>query len=146
MKKWLLFALTLVPLAAGHLIDITTLVPVVGSAAFYLVPLAATAFWFWLGRQYAKTDWGPGRAMLIGNAIGLISLVLYLWQFELQSSETRDVFWAGLSQKYFTATPLFLLGRFARLFPHPVTVLMLLAFLLLAAVFAWGFFSGRKEK
>ena len=44
MKKCQLFAMTFVPIAAGHLIDITKLVPVAGSVTFYLVPLAALIY------------------------------------------------------------------------------------------------------
>lgn len=146
MKKVILIALTLVPFAAGHIVDITALVPVAGAVAFYALPFAVLGFLFWLGGQYAKAGFGPGAALLLGNAAGLCSLALFLWQFEWQTSETRDLFWAGLSQKYFTAAPQFLLGPVARVFPHPVTVLELLSFLLMAAVFALGFFRARKAK
>ncbi len=146
MKKALLVALTLVPVAAGHLIDITALVPVAGGVCFYALPFAVLAFLFWLGRRYAGTGWAPGAALLLGNAAGLCSLALYLWQFEWQGAETRSTLLAGLSQKYFTAVPLFLLGPVARRLPHPVTALMLLSFLLMAAVFALGFFTVRKAR
>ncbi len=146
VKKFLLIAMTLVPFAAGHLMDVMLLVPVAGTLTFYLVPLAVLWFLFWLGRQYAGTDWGPGRALLFGNAAGLLSLALYLWQFEGQNAEERSLLLAGLSQKYFTAAPQYLLGPVARLFPRPVTALEAFSFLLLAGVFALGFFTGRKAK
>ena len=51
MKKSALFLLTLVP---GEwldiLINVLIMVPVIGAAGFYLLPLLTTAFWMYLGR------------------------------------------------------------------------------------------------
>ena len=55
-------------------------------------------------------------AILIGNATGIISLLIYLWQFLLVTSENRSVFLASLSQMYNASTPGYLFGGIARLF------------------------------
>ena len=54
MKKSVLFLLTLVPVAVGALANVLLTVPVIGAAGFYLLPLVTTAFWIYLGRQYAR--------------------------------------------------------------------------------------------
>lgn len=147
MKKWLLVLLTLVPILAGYLIDVTALVPVVGELLFYLLPLIVVAFWFWLGGQYAGTDWGAAASILIGSATGILSLAVYLWQFVVLDSQARSMVWAGFSQLYASAAPIYLVAMLARLFPAgaAVTALEVLALLLMTGVFAGGYFWRKRH-
>lgn len=66
MKKWILISLTLVPFIAGHIINSTLTIPVLGVALYYVLPLLTTVFWFWLARQYAR-NWRTIPALLVGN-------------------------------------------------------------------------------
>ena len=109
MKKSELVLLTFVPVLVGYLINAAFFIPVIGTLLFYILPIVVLAFWFWLGSQYSKTDWGMVPSILIGSATGVLSLALYLWQFLGQSDETRNMNLAVLSQMYSAATPGYLL-------------------------------------
>ena len=109
MKKSVLFLLTLVPVVVGYLVNVLIMVPVVGIAGFYLLPLLTTAFWIYLGRQYARR-WRTVPALLIAHAVGFCSLLVYLWQFLLETDETRNLTLAVFSQMFSASTPLYLFG------------------------------------
>jgi len=116
MKKNRLILLIFVPILAGYLVNILVVVPVVGMLLFYGLPLLISVFWFGLGRQYVRSGWRPIPAIAFANAPGVVSLLLYLWQFVLETDETRNMFLAGLSQMFSASTPLYLFGRLAMLF------------------------------
>ena len=90
------------------------MVPVIGAAGFFLLPLLTTAFWIYLGRQYARR-WRTVPALLIAHAVGFCSLLVYLWQFLLETDETRNLTLAVSSQIFSASTPLYLFGGLARL-------------------------------
>lgn len=153
MKKPVLLLLTLVPVLAGYLINLSAMIPVLGQLVYALLPLPTLVFWFWLGRQYARTDWTALQALLFGSASGWICLALYVWQFWFCSDQTRNLTLAALSQMYTVAAPGWLLGRLAVRFepvpgeigPVSLLALQLLSLLFLILVFAAGFFLGRKK-
>lgn len=116
MKKSNLVLLSFVPILVGYFINLTILLPVIGMISLYVLPLVTTAFWFYLGRQYVRAGWKPVPAILIGNAVGIVSLLIYLWQFLLITDEARNLFLAGASQMFSAATPAWLLARIAILF------------------------------
>ena len=93
------------------------MVPVVGMAGFYLLPLFTTVFWFFLGKQYVhKCKTVP--AILIAHTVGFCSLLIYLWQFLLETDATRNLALAAFSQMFSASTPLYLIGRIAVLFEN----------------------------
>lgn len=92
------------------------MLPVIGMTAFYLLPLLTTVFWFWLGSQYAHSSWKAIPAILIGNATGIVSILVYIWQFLFETDETRNIALAVASQMFTASTPMYLFGRFAILF------------------------------
>ena len=153
MKKLILILLTLVPILAGWLINVTLLVPVLGELMFYVFPILVLVFWFRLGGRYAETDWGAVPAILIGSATGILSLAIYLWQFVGLDEASRNVGLAVWSQMYSAATPGYLYGRLAYLFearPNYAgmaahVAMQVIAVVLMATVFAAGFFRSRKR-
>lgn len=90
------------------------MVPVIGMAGFYLLPLVTTVFWFFLGKQYAR-KWKVAPAVLIAHTVGVCSLLIYLWQFLLETDVTRSMTLAVFSQMFSASTPLCLFGGIARL-------------------------------
>ncbi len=100
MKKPILVLLTFVPVIAGSVLNRTILIPGIGTLLYYVLPLLTTAFWFWIGIQFARSAWKTIPAILIGNATGVGSLLVYLWQVFLTSDETRNMELMGLSQMY----------------------------------------------
>ena len=153
MKKSQLVLLTLVPIVVGWLINAAIIIPVIGSLMFYVLPYAVLVFWFWLGKQYAKCDWNFLISIVVSSATGIISLVLYIWQFLFETDETRSLFIAGLSQMYCASTPSHLFGRLANLFesqPHYIgrasfLALQVISVVLMLVIFICGYIKGRKE-
>lgn len=116
MKKRTLVLLTFVPIIVGYIINLTVLLPGIGMLILYVLPLLTTVFWFWLGIQFAHTTWKTIPEILIGNATGIISIPVYLWQFLLETDETRNMALAGFSQMFSASAPGYLLARIAILF------------------------------
>lgn len=138
MKKSILVLLTLVPVIVGYAINWLLSVPGLSVLPLYLLPLLTTVFWFYLGRQYAKTDWNAVLSVLIGNAVGLVSLLLYIWQFLLETDETRNIVLAVLSQMFMAAVPTYLFGRIPNLFetqPNYAGIATMTALEVLSVVF-----------
>lgn len=152
MKKNVLISLSLVPVIVGYLVNALIMVPVLGMACFYLLPLLTTAFWFYLGKQYAAR-WKFVPAVLIAHIVGVCSLLTYLWQFLLETDETRNPALAGFSQLFSASTPLYLFGWLARLAesqPNHIgsatmTAMQVIALIYMVIVFCIGFYLGKKE-
>lgn len=151
MRKRTLVVLSWTPLLIGWVINLVMANFGVSFFVFYILPFLTAIFWFLLGRQFGKTDWNAPMAILIGNAAGLVSLLLYLWQFWLVSDENRSMFLAGLSQMFAASAPTYLFGGLATLFePDPNTIgrvsfltLQVLGVLLMIVVFTAGYWFGR---
>ena len=146
MKKTTLILLLFVPIIAGYVVNILIMVPVLGMLLFYALPWFTTVFWYRLGRSYIRHGWKPLSAVALSTAPGVISLLLYLWQFLLETDETRSMFLAGLSQMFSASTPLYLFGGLARLFESQpnyagrasLVALQVIALVYMIAVFAAG--------
>ena len=117
------------------------------------LPLLVLAFWFYLGRQYANTAWNAISSILIGNAVGIVSLALYVWQFIFETDETRNLSVAAFSQMFTAGTPMYLWGGIARLFETQpnyagrtaMTALQVISLLVMMLVFAGGYFWQKKK-
>lgn len=116
MQKSVLILLSFVPSIIGYILNLLLGVPVIGIAGFYLLPLLTTAFWFYLGKQYAHSAWKTISSILISHSVGICSLLIYLWQFFLETEETRNMILAGSSQMFSASTPMYLFGWLAILF------------------------------
>lgn len=153
MKKSVLISLSLVPVIIGYLINALLMVPALGTACFYLLPLLTTVFWFYLGKQYADR-WKFVPAVLLAHAVGICSLLIYLWQFLLETDGTRNAALAGFSQMFSASTPLYLFGWLARLAesqPNHIgsatmAALQVIALVYMMLVFCIGFYLGKREK
>lgn len=111
MKKANLFILTFVPLIAGCSVQMAGTAKNFGTAVLLIVPLLTTVFWLWLGTRYARSSWGLTASVLMGNAVGILSLLVYLWQFLLETDQTRNMVLASVSQMFTLSTPTFLLYK-----------------------------------
>ncbi len=148
--KLLLILLTLVPILTGHIINWSISLATIGTVILYIVPLAVVVFWFWLGTRYSKTNWKPIVAILIGNLTGILSLLLYVWQFLLVSDENRDFALAGLSQMFTTSVPVYLyssiVGLFANLFGgNYMLTIIVIALIIMIIIFTLGYLFGKKS-
>lgn len=154
MKKSVLILLTFVPIVVGILINWLFFVPQIRMIAFYFLPLLVLAFWFYLGRQYANTTWKALPSVLIGNAVGIVSVALYVWQFIFETDETRNLSVAVFSQMFTAGTPLYLWSGIARLFetrPNyagraTMTAMQVIALLVMILVFTGGYFWQKSKR
>ena len=135
------------------IVNVLIMVPVIGMAGFYLLPLLTTAFWFYLGKQFAR-KWEPVPAVLIAHTVGICSLLVYLWQFLLETDETRSLTLAGFSQMFSASTPLYLFGRIARLVERQpnyagratMVAMQVIALVYMTIVFCIGIYWEKKRK
>ncbi len=153
MKKSVLVLLSFVPVIVGYLVNVLLTVPGIGMAGFYLLPLAATGFWFYLGKQYARCTWKTVPAILIAHAAGICLLLLYLWQFLIETDQTRSLVLAGLSQMFAASTPMYLFSWLAVLFESQpnyagrttFVALQVIALAYMMIIFSAAFFRERKK-
>ena len=153
MKKSVLILLTLVPLIVGYLVNVLIMVPKIGMVIFYLLPLCTTAFWGCLGKQYAR-KWKTLPAVLIAHIVGVCSLLVYLWQFLLETDETRNIRLAALSQMFSAATPLYLFGGIAQLVESQPdyagiatsVAMQVIALIYMMIVFCIGIYLEKRKK
>ena len=152
-NKKILIPLTFIPIIIGYLINRTIMLPHIGILLFYVLPFIVLIFWYWLGRQYAKTNWKPISAILIGNMTGALSLAMYFWQFVFTNDESRSSFFAVLSQMFSAAVPTYLFGRIAMLFETQpnyagrttMVVMQIMAVMLMIIIFSVGYFKEKKH-
>lgn len=152
MKKPVLILAALVPVVVGYLANILCKVPLLDPAAFYLLPLLTTVFWFHLGKEYARI-WNPISALLIAHSVGFCSLSVYLWQFLIETDETRNATLAAFSQMYSVSTPQHLFVRLAMRFesqPHYIgkttfAAMQVIALVYLMIVFSIGYYWGKRQ-
>ena len=152
MKKSALVLSALVPVIVGYLVNVLIMVPVIGMAGFYLLPPLTTVFWFYLGKQYARR-WKTVPAVLIAHAVGICSLLIYLWQFLLETDQTRNMALAGFSQMFSASTPLYLFGGVARLVESQpnyagkstMVALQVIALVYMVIVFSIGVYLEKKR-
>ena len=152
MRKSVLLLATLVPLAIGCLINILFTVPVIGMAAYYLLPLVTTVFWFYLGRQYARI-WKAIPAVLLAHALGFCSLLVYLWQLLFETDGTRSPVLTAFSQMFSASTPLYLFNRIAALFESrpnylgtaTMVALQIIALVYMVVVFCIGVYWEKRQ-
>jgi hypothetical protein len=147
-----LAAAALVPVILGYILNMTLIVPFVGSIVYYILPLLTLVLWFWIGSKYGQTNWNILQSILIGNLVGFISLGLYLWQFTVLNDDKRDLFIAGFSQMFTACTNIFTV-RIAILFEAEqnaitqtsATALQYLGLILMVVVFAFGYVYGKRK-
>ena len=153
MKKSVLLLSTLVPVVVGYLVNVLIMVPVIGMASFYLLPLVTTVFWFYMGKQYARR-WKAVSAVLIAHTVGFCSLLVFLWQFLLETDETRNLTLAVFSQMFSASTPLYLFGGIARFFESQpnyagratIVAMQVIALVYMMIVFCIGIYMEKRKK
>lgn len=99
MRKSKLIILSISPILIGCILNyLVLLMPFL----IYLAPFLMIAYWFWVGKEFAKIIKNPIIAILLANSIGIISLLLYYWQFVILQASERNLFISGFSQMFTT--------------------------------------------
>ena len=115
MKTWKLCLLALVPGALGWLSNVllarviflplpAALVNLLIYAALYLPTLATIVFCLWLGRRCGRGKVPFPKYLLCTQWPSVVSLILYIWQFQFVSDAARNTLLAVLGQM--PSTPL----------------------------------------
>lgn len=143
MKKTKLILMAVSPVLIGYLLNfILRFLPFIT----YITPFLMIAYWFWIGTEFAKVLKKPVIAIPLANSIGIISLLLYYWQFVILQAGERNLTIAGFSQM-FTAPLDYISALIFYIFKAPieatsVTTLAMQVFeiILMLIVFSGGFF------
>ncbi|MGI6175485.1 MAG: hypothetical protein ACOYJC_04820 [Christensenellales bacterium] len=109
-QKWMLPLLGISPILLGYLYNWLITLPALASVCTYLVPVLMLVYWLWAGMQFAKYFSSPFCAIMLGNAWGIVSLVLYIWQRLIVSEGQRILFLSAFSQMF--SAPLSMLSAF----------------------------------
>ncbi len=148
MKRSVLVLLTFIPLLIGCLINFSIMVPIIGSASFTLLPIVTTIFWFYLGKKFAQSGWNIITSVLIANATGILSLLIYIWQFWFRTADTRNLVLAALSQYFSLSVPSYLFGWVIGAFGSQSYIHMLtmqiFAVVFMMLVFVCGYWWGKR--
>lgn len=107
--------------------------------------------WYWAGFRYAKRVKNPVLAILGGNALGILSFLIYLWQ-EYGTAKKINALQAA-AQK-FTAPLTMISVRIVMRFSPVVdgvtqvsnTALQAVGLVLMVALFTLAYFSGRQRE
>lgn len=149
MKKYILLLLTLVPIAVGYLSNTLWVIPWLGNLFFTIAPWATLVFWFFLGSKFAETSWNVVVSTLIANVTGILSLVVYVWQFWFVASEARNIPLAMTSQWFSASVPMYFFGRIVLMFTSQTDAIMLamqvISVAVMLLVFLCGYWMGKRR-
>ena len=153
MKKSVLILLTFVPLIIGYVATIMAMYPT-KSIVYYLLIFFSTAFWFWLGILYTRSNWKPIMSVLVAHSVFICSILIYWRQW--QSSITFTPSWVSFSKLFTASTPIvFISEKIAVLCKlKPLVVLkmerhiglQILALVYMIVVFCLGLFIEKNKK
>ncbi len=146
MKKISLVLLGFVPIIVGYLLNIMIMVPVIGMSGFYLLPLLTTVFWFCLGKRCAHSTWKTVSAVFAAHIAGICSLLIYIWQFEIMTDETRNIALAAFSQMFSASAPMYLFGVLIRPFENAMLAMQIISLLYMMFVFTVAIVLEKRKK
>ena|GEM_PF-3106202 len=82
MKRWKHILIAFVPSLIGFALNYSFFLSVgLFSLFFTLSPFAVLFIWGFTGHQFAKWKTSMPYAILVANSVGILSLLLYIWQF-----------------------------------------------------------------
>lgn len=152
MKKVYLIPMILVPALIGYVYNMLLLIPILGTLLLYILPLAMLVYWFWVGSKFAEFNWSLPISILVGNSFGILSLIIYFWQFLFITDSERNLFLAALSQMFTSCTNIFV-ARVAILFEPDknvvgqvsFTAVQILGLIFMMIIFAIGYIWSKKK-
>ncbi|MPM45844.1 hypothetical protein SDC9_92536 [bioreactor metagenome] len=141
MEKIKLLLIALSPILIGFLFNnLLIFLPLF----IYIAPFLMMFYWFWVGTQFAENVKSPAKAILLANSIGIISLLVYYWQFVMVADNERILVLAGFSQM-FTVPLIYLTAKIGLIFQQtPNEIIQVTGFILMLIVFTIGYFYKKK--
>lgn len=151
MKRYLVFLLMFVPSLLGWLADLLlTAAPSAGQLILWGFTFFTLVVWYFAGAVFASEWKNPLLAIPAANGIGLLSLLLFLWQ-EYLTPEKNPAFQAVT--QYFSGGITMLSLQLSSFFGKevdgmlqvPMTAVQIVGFLLLAVIFSVGYLTARQK-
>ena len=136
----------------GYIYNLSFFIPVIGTLLFWLMPVALLIYWFWVGGKFAEGMKNPIIAVLFGNCFGVISILVYIWQFNFLSDSQRNIGLAAFSQAF--SAPLSpVTGKFGVLFEAEsgmitqtsIYAMQVLGLIIMVLVFTMGYALARNK-
>lgn len=149
MKKTNLLLMALSPILIGLLFNnFLVFIPLI----IYVAPFLMLVYWFWVGTKFTENDMNPIKAIVLANAIGIMSLTLYYWQFIIVADQERNLILAGFSQM-FTAPLSYITAKIGFIFeqtPNEITqvtflIMEVTGLFLMLIVFSSGYFFKKNH-
>lgn len=151
LKKSSLIIFAFIPTIMGYFYDLLFR-PALIVFLLYILPIFMFFLWFWVGGKFAKMNIKVLTSILIGNSIGIVSLLVYLWQFFIISEEQRNLTLAGLSQAFSTATGIYVIKLAVVIQPEKhivgittITITQILGLILMMGIFAAGYYFNKRK-
>jgi len=153
-KKLSLIIFVFIPTIIGYFYNIL-FIPALALASFllYILPVFMLSLWFWVGGRFAQMNVKAVPSILIGNSIGIVSLIVYLWQFSLVSEGHRNLTLTGLSQAFSASIGIYIARLAILIQPEKnfvghvtITIMQILGLILMIIVFTIGYYFNKKKK
>ncbi|MBU3146693.1 hypothetical protein [Clostridium sp. CF012] len=140
-----------VPTIIGYFSNVlfTPALPALSIFLFYILPIFMLYFWYWVGGKFAQKNIKAFPSILIGNSLGIVSLIIYFWQFFIVLGGQRVVPSTELSQAFSASLGMYIV-RFANLFKFQsygttVTVGQVLGLILMIIIFTAGYYFNKRK-
>ncbi len=155
-KKFYLLIYIVAPSVLGYLHNLFYLkgisIPIINYIYMYALPFLMVYFWFWVGGQFAQNKIKVFPSVLVGNLVGIVSLLVYFWQFALIPDNQMNLFLASKSQHFSSLVSIYV-ARIAVLFEPDKNVIgsvsfyamQIIGLVLMIIVFTAGYFYKIKR-
>lgn len=122
-------------------------IPIINNIFYYGFPVLMLCFWFWVGGTFAQSKMNALASVLLGNLMGIVSLLLFVWQYYLIPDDQKNLFLASLSQTFSSTIHIFY-ARIAILFEPvknvtsivTVSAAQIMGLILMMATFTVGYY------
>ncbi|MDF2544210.1 MAG: hypothetical protein K0S47_3928 [Herbinix sp.] len=156
-KKIYLPIFSFAPLIFGYLhnwmISYIINIPIIFFIYWYVFPVLMALFWFWVGGKFAQSNVKIFISVLLGNLVGIISLLVYFWQYFLISDSNRNITLAPLSLMFSSTISIFI-ARLAYLFqPNKnvidslsmLSTIQIMGLMLMIIIFTIGYYYKKRK-
>ncbi|MDW7651878.1 MAG: hypothetical protein SCK29_03815 [Bacillota bacterium] len=140
------------PVVIGYVLNLSIMLPLFSLLQF-VIPFILLAYWFWVGGKFAEVVKNSFAAVLAGNFFGIVSFLIYYWQFIFLTGENRSLWLAVISQM-FNAPLSFITVRAGSIFESApntfsqtsVTASQAVGLLLMVLTFSTGYFHTKNKR
>lgn|GEM_PF-6359115 len=151
MRNATILLLTMIPFLWGFIPTVFVESAWVNTLYFRYVhvwEIAFILFWGWVGSYCGRAGQKAYKSILIGNATWLLSLGLYVWQFQLLDGTQRSAGILSLLPQLFPFGVLSTVFKMMTLFTRNITQNsgFILCYLYMLGIFLIGFYFGRMPR